>query len=368
MSVLIALVTVVFTLATGGAPSDAVHLSSAQATSAPAPAKGPYVFSPPTGGGPVVVSAHFDLQDVNSISDRNETFEFVGVLTLTWTDPRQVFDPQLEGTDEKFFTGDYQFNEISPGWYPQIILVNESGLFETSGVLLRVRANGTSTLVQSINATAKAVLSIRRFPFDSHQLDAVFAVIGHGRDEVVLEWHSSTAGDAVVSLEVPQWTVTGLSFSTRELRAHHAGPAGIVSALVLGVSVARTPFAVVRLVVLPLVLIVLLSFSVFWMDRSSLGDRIAVSFIGILTCVAYLIVVSDILPPISYFTLMHGFLNLSLLTMSATVVINLVVGALDRRGRHQVGNLVDRRCRWIFPCCYFGLCLVMAVVAWLFFE
>lgn len=78
-----------------------------------------FQFSPPKGDGPVVVRARFELQDVNMIDDRSETFEFTGVLTLTWRDPRQAFDPAVAGVNEKIFTGDYQVNEISPGWYPQ---------------------------------------------------------------------------------------------------------------------------------------------------------------------------------------------------------------------------------------------------------
>ena len=116
-----------------------------------------------------------------------------------------------------------------------------------------------------------------------------------------------------------------------------------------------------------LVLIVMLSWSVFWMERSSLGDRISVSFIGILTAVTYQIVLSEILPQISYLTLIHGFLNLSFLIMCATVVINLVVGALDRKGMTELGDLVDYRCRWVFPLIYVVLNLVMLIAALVFY-
>jgi hypothetical protein len=102
------------------------------------------------------------------------------------------------------------------------------------------------------------------------------------------------------------------------------------------------------------------------MERSSLGDRISVSFIGILTAVAYQMVVTDTLPQISYFTLIHGILNLSFLLMCSTVVINLVVGAFDKVGKIETGDLIDRRCRLIFPVIYFGLILVMVAVAFLF--
>ena len=67
------------------------------------------------------------------------TFEFTGVLTLTWQDPRQAFDPAVVGVEETIFQGSYQFNELATGWYPQVVLVNESGLYQKNGVVLRVQ-------------------------------------------------------------------------------------------------------------------------------------------------------------------------------------------------------------------------------------
>ena len=103
----------------------------------------------------------------------------------------------------------------------------------------------------------------------------------------------------------------------------------------------------------------MLSWSVFWMDQSSLGDRISVSFIGILTVVAYQFILSEILPRISYLTLMNGFLNMSFFVVCASVVVSLWVGSLDRHGQTATGDRIDRRCRWIFPVVYFGLLLLV---------
>ena len=131
--------------------------------------------------------------------------------------------------------------------------------------------------------------------------------------------------------------------------------------------VERKPFYVLRLVVLPLIVIVLLSFSVFWMERSSLGDRISVSFIGILTAVSYQIVMGDSMPRIAYVTVIHGFMYFSFVTMCATVIINLLVGALDKKGQSELGDVIDRRCRWIFPLAYFGILTVMLIIAFVFY-
>jgi Neurotransmitter-gated ion-channel ligand binding domain/Neurotransmitter-gated ion-channel transmembrane region len=327
----------------------------------------PFLLAPPKGAGPVVVRARFNLHDINEINDGAETFEFAGVLTLKWHDPRQAFDPAVVGVDEKIFQGAYQFNELPPGWFPQVVLVNESGLYQKNGVVLRVQPDGTSTLIETLNAIAEAEFNISRFPFDGQRLEAVFEVLGFDQDEVVLQVASDAASFFASDVRVPQWTITGASASVRDRPASYAGRRGVSSAFVVSVDVQRESFYMRRLVIIPLVVIVLLSFSVFWMDRSSLGDRLSVSFIGILTGVAYQLVMSEQLPRISYVTLMHGFLNLSFLTMCATVVINLVVGALDQRGKFELGDRIDRRCRWGFPLAYFGLLLVMLGTALLLF-
>jgi hypothetical protein len=314
-----------------------------------------------------VVRASFKFHDINEINDETETFDFSGVLTLKWRDPRQAFDPAAEGVNERVFQGSYQFNELATGWYPQVVLVNESGLYQKSGTVLRVQSDGTSTLIETLNATAKAEYNMHRYPLDRHRLEAVFEVLGFGRDEVLLQVEPDTANFLASEVQIPQWTITGASASVRDRPESFAGHLGVSSVFAVSVDVQRKSYYMIRLVVLPLILIVLLSFSVFWMDRSSIGDRLSVSFIGILTAVAYQNMISDQMPHISYVTLMHGFLNFSFITMCATVVINLVVGAADKRGEFELGDRIDRRCRWGFPLAYFGLLLALLGVAMLFY-
>ena len=321
----------------------------------------------PNENGPVVVRAAFHLHDINDIDDEAETFHFTGVLSLTWQDARLAFDPSRAQVAEKIYQGSYQFNELSPAWYPQVVLANESGLYEKHGILLRVRPDGTSMLIETVTAIAEANINMRRYPFDTQRLDAVFEVLGFDRNEVVLEAQAVPDTAAGQEIRISQWEFTGLHVSSGDHSAPYVGTGGTASTFVVSIEVERQSFFMLRLVVLPLVLIVMLSWSVFWMDRSSLGDRISVSFIGILTAVAYQMVVSEILPQIAYMTLMHAILNFSFFTMCATVVINLVVGGLDTRGNIQAGDRLDHRCRVIFPLVYFGLLFMATAVTFIFF-
>ena len=328
------------------------------------PAAPEFVLGPPPGDGPVVVKAAFHLSRINAIDDEAESFEFAGTLVLTWQDPRQAFDPAQAGVREKIYQGDNQSYDVNPAWFPQFVLANECGMSLSNTTALRVRPDGTSVLTTMINASAKTNLSMRRYPFDTQHLQAVFEIPGFLRDEVAIMADHATASS---DLSIDQWHLKGMEAAAPGPEPHPASAMSAPPTFVVTAVVGRDPFFILRLVGLPLALIVILSWSVFWMDRSSLGDRLSVSFIGILTAVAYQIVVGDLLPHVSYITLMHAFLNFSFILMCASVVINLVVASCDKNGREELGDLIDRRCRLLFPLGYLGSILFAVVAVFTFF-
>lgn len=88
------------------------------------------------------------------------------------------------------------------------------------------------------------------------------------------------------------------------------------------------------------------------MDEESISDRVNVSFVGILSVVAYYFVVQDSIPQIHYLTMMDAFMIATFVILAATVVISFVVNGLNRSDRKDVGDRVDRICRWAFPVGY----------------
>ncbi len=321
------------------------------------------ILGPPTEHGPVVVDIGFYLSDIDDINEEQETFEFEGILTLSWTDPRQAFDPNETGYDEKFFQGNYQFAEVFNGWWPQVYLANESGKYDRQGMLLRIRADGQIIYIEEVNAIAETYMRLRRFPFDTQRFDAVFKVLGFDKDQVILRVDEATTGkwdDDDHQVRVPQWYPPEVHTSIREYDPVYGGAtSAAATAFVMHLHMKRNPGYMIRLVVFPLTVLVILSWSVFWMSRSSLGDRMDISFIGILTVVAYQITISDLIPKISYLTLLGAFLIVSFLMISANVIVNLVVGRIDERGNYALGDLVDLRCRKIFPAIYLLTLLIV---------
>ena len=317
----------------------------------------------PQENSPVEVTVSFDLRDIDHIDDEAETFEFTGVLKSSWHDPRQAFDARAEGTDEKIYQGGFQFNELFSGWFPQLILVNESGMYEKHGVVLRVRSDGSLSLFETVNAVAKIDLDLRRYPVDQQRLQAVFHVLGFESKEITLRLEPDyNDGNLNIDelFEMPQWNLTKIKSSIGIRNTPLLGKGATTSTFTVSIYLERSSFFILRLVILPLIIIVMLSWSVFWMDKTSLGDRISISFIGILTAVTYQVILSEILPRISYITLMNdGFLSVSFLILCMTVIVNLRVGYLDRHGMSEAGDRLDHRCRWMFPVTYFVFLLVI---------
>jgi hypothetical protein len=318
------------------------------------------MLAPPPAEGPVVVRASFALRDVNDIDDSKETFQFSGILRLTWLDPRQAFDPTEAGVTEKFYQASFSSTRAprlvsASHARERIRLVREER--RAPACSSRRHANPVRVGARDRGDRSRAASNALRCA------DAPGGLRGlrHGLVGGLPEVERATESRPHPTF-VPQRHLVRTAMRTGDGSPPSWGDDGVSRSSCSASTSNASPLFMLRLVVLPLALIVALSWTVFWMDRSSLGDRISVSFVGILTAVAYQLVVADLMPDVSYVTLIHAFLNVSFAIMCASVVINLIVGAYDKAGRSDIGDIIDRRCRWAFPLVY-AVLLVLSGIA-----
>ena len=136
-----------------------------------------------------------------------------------------------------------------------------------------------------------------------------------------------------------------------------------ISQILLTIVMKRQSAHVVWDIICPLFILVSMVWSIFWMDIESLADRLNISFIGILTIVAYQFLIIDNMPRISYLTFTDSLLLFSFVIMSATVPQSLYIHSLVRRGKQAKAQRIDRMSRWAFPVFY----LVMALANYVFY-
>jgi hypothetical protein len=317
---------------------------------------------------PTVVRCAILVLDVIDIDDVNESFTAEIAVVANWHDPRLAFDAAAEGTDRKLFQGAYQFTELFHGWWPQFLIVNEAGSGDTHGIRLEVAADGTVRFLEHRSMQLETPMRLHAYPFDTQRLRAVLVPFGDHIDEVVLEVEDRYADttDELVrgnqDVNVAGWDLQHLTMAVDETTLATATGGERFSRLVTTIHLKRRSWQFVWQMLFPLLVIVSMIWSIFWIDSSSLADRLNVSFIGVLTIVAYQFVVVEHMPRMSYLTFTDTLLLVSFVTMSATIPQSLAVHSLTRCGREARARRIDGICRWAFPLAY--LLLVGGTVAW----
>jgi len=317
---------------------------------------------------PTVVKCAIIILDVVDIDDVNESFVAEIALLAEWDDPRLAFDAEAEGVARKIFQGDFQFAEIFTGWWPQLLLVNEVGPPDPNGVKIEVYPDGHVRYIDQHNAVLETPMDLRDYPFDTQHLRAELVPFGDNTRDVVLEVHElyADATDDFVkrnsSVNVAGWILQGVTFDTGETFLNHATRDRRISRMVATIHLQRRSWQLVWQMLFPLIVIVSMIWSIFWVDIDSLADRLNVAFVGVLTIVAYQFVVIDNMPRMSYLTLTDVILLISFVTMSLTIPQSLVIYGLVRRGEEQRAQRIDHISRWAFPLSY--IALLAAVVSW----
>jgi hypothetical protein len=315
-----------------------------------------YRFNLPPGSKPLEVDVFFFLNDISDIDEQEETFQLKGNLELTWKDTRLAFDTTETGAGYKLYQGTFQFLEVYQGWWPQLVAANGVGDIPLQGVSLKILPDGTIKMVQELSAVLKNSMNLRKYPFDRQQLELVLEPLSFFSSEVQLVSGPEMTDMSRHHLKIAGWELLGLDSESRielDERSSHE-----YSQIVISLNMKRKPGYTTWLVFIPLTFIILLSSSIYWMDAESLGNRMDISFIGLLTIVAYQAMVESGLPKIDYFTLINGFVYISYFIMASFIVSNILIDQLNRKGKTVLADQIDRHARWIMPTTYIALNLI----------
>ncbi len=323
-----------------------------------------YRFSPEcaaAGIPPVRCVGAFFLSDINDINERTETFEIKGMLVLQWQDDRLAFDPDSEGVREKRYQGIFQFLEEYNAWWPQLVLSNGVGTIPLQGVSLRISPDGTLLFLQEITAVVESPMNLRRYPFDEQRLKAIFEPLAYYGTDIRLVAEPGMIDLPERPVHVAGWELRDLSLVPHVEKDQNSD--ALFTQFIVTLIMKRKPGFVIWFIIVPLSMIVLLSNAVFWIDHELIGNRLDILFIALLTIVAYQSLAAESLPSVSYFTLINAFIYVGYLTMVASIVGNIWLYNLTKRETKTAAERFDRMCRWVIPCGFLGLNLILIAVA-----
>lgn len=314
-------------------------------------------FDPPKGDRPVSIDVGLQvlaLSDIDFIASR---FRFEGYADFEWCDPRQAYDANSAGRSSRVYFGE----KVAPDdlWFPDVSIANSVGATEVTERRIEIRSDGTVRISALFNATLAARFDLRKFPFDRQALTIALESFSFNRDAIQLNPVPKLVGyDDNIFL--PEWKMIGVDSRTEEkMQARDSIP---YSRAWFSVNIEReTGYYVLKLSI-PLTLIVMLSWSVFWMNGESLGGRTRISATAFLTIVAYQFAISGDLPKVAYLTLMDKLMIASFVLIALSAIENIVSDLISARDSESARRL-DFSSRWIFPLLYVLLVASVAVLS-----
>lgn len=297
---------------------------------------------------PVDVDLGLHMEYLNSISEADHAFTLEAFIELIWCDPRLAFDPAEFGDVRQIFLEDAALRKIEKIWWPDLFFVNSSGPPIIERQELIIFPDGTVVHEERIRVSLKSQLDLTQFPFDRQKLEIEIESFAWPAHEMVLHLDTEKIGLADV-FNTPPWRVISHSAeirSKREVRDRDA-----FSEFVMVVETARISMPFVYRLMIPLVLVVMASWSVFWLRPTSTG-RFGVTFTTILTVVAFNFIITGKLPSVPELTYLEALFGVSFVLLLLVVVENTIIDRLTAAARLDAADRVDRISRVLFPLIY----------------
>ncbi len=314
--------------------------SARLAASAEAPT---LIERPNANSGPTQISVAIWFVDVSSIDSAQQNFTADVVVVLRWKDPR------LARTG-----GGVALYPLDQIWNPRVVVVNEtnsiSHRFPDS---VEVGADGTVIYRQRLVGSFTQALVLNSFPFDKEVFRVQLAAVKYSPSEVSLvpdeKWIAAGINRATgisPSITLPDWTVE--NWDVKPL-VYTLAPGLENSGYAVEFTASRNVQHYILKVILPLVLIVMMSWAVFWIDPVTSNSQISIAVTSMLTLIAYRFAVDSQLPRLPYMTRLDAFFLTSTLLVFFSLIEVLVTTILDNNKQTERAKKIDRYCRVVFP-------------------
>lgn len=288
-------------------------------------------------GAPTTVKIGMFLIDIKEIKDVSQSYVADAFFNISWKDPRlskKMLGKSLKGCK-------IEKDEI---WFPSAYAVNARSR-EFRLKKLSVDDDGNARYQFRYLGELSSDFDFTKFPFDKQILTFVFSAIGDDAENLKFEEDKERSG-AREKFSVEGWQLELIEPLYRQ--EYHTLTGRYVSQIHFRISAERQRGFYIWKVLLPLFLIVMMAWGVFWINPSQVGPQISLSTATVFTLIAYRFSLGFTLPRISYFTRVDIFI------MYSTILVFLVLGTaiatsrIASQGRKELAVKIEKWARIIY--------------------
>ena len=291
--------------------------------------------------------------DIDQIDGAVQSFNANVYVQLRWKDERLLHSETSARTVP-----------LQDVWNPRIVVANQQGIIRKSlPDFVEVKSDGTVIYRQRYVGAFSQPLNLSDFPMDQHQFQIQFVAVGYVAEqlEFVPDIVQGMNGGGISSssqLSLPDWDIVQYKSLARP---YEPFPQMRAAGFAFEFEAKRHFLYYFWQMMVPLAVVVAMSWAAFWIDPKLAGSQISVATSSILTLIAYRFVVRGLLPRLPYMTRMDYFLLASTLLVFIALIEVILTTFLAHNDRGELARKIDRACRLAFPAVF------LVVSAWSIF-
>ncbi len=292
-------------------------------------------------GAATVVNLGALVVDLLEINDVNQTISVDVAIRMSWTDPRLK---DWEGCKLS----------IRDIWFPQLDMKNSGRMFSRWPETVSVEEGGRVSYLQRLSGTFSSYQRLEEFPFDKADVSLQLFILDWSASKVTLRIDQEFTG-INAQLNISDWQVLGLEAKLTENKIEALDQ--IHSGYLLTISAKRYVNYYIWKIMIPVALIVFMSWSIFYIPSTEFGTQMGLSASSVLTLIAFIFATTNMLPRLGYLT------ALDLYIMGATVLVflallqGLITGYLAAKNHTQLAARIDLVSRFVFPLLFLAVCI-----------
>ncbi|XP_067946177.1 glycine receptor subunit alpha-2-like [Watersipora subatra] len=261
---------------------------------------------PPKGGEAISVGVDVYVISLSAISEKDMDFTVNMYIRQRWQDIR-LAHPNFTGDNGILIT-----SQIPHTWLPDLFIKNDKESKKsdvtTLNTFLRVDSEGNLAYSMRVTSTIACSMRLERYPFDEQFCNMLFESYGHMLKELRLHWNEDTGQPVEINeqIQLPEHVIK--EAITLDCSKTY-NTTGSFSCIAIQFEFSRNINYYIMGLFLPSILIVVLSWVAFWIDKSSTPGRVSLSLLTILTMQNQMSSTLAQLPKVSYIKLVDVWLT-----------------------------------------------------------
>lgn len=294
--------------------------------------------------GPFTVKMAVFIIDVDDIDAADQNFTANVFYIAGWYDPNVA-----ERFDKKTMI------PVTEVWTPNLQILNQQKVWPTLPEIVEVNPDGLVIYRQRVWGQFSMPFDLKDFPFDTQDFVVQFISLGRHEREMEIIQSDEVPSGLAEKFSQADWDI--LDF---EAKSQTYVPMKSLKSLERKGFIMRfwakrkTGYYTVKIIV-PLVLIVIMSWTVFWIDPKDTATQVGVAVTSMLTLIAYRFATDSLLPKISYLTRLDYFILGSTILIFSSLIEVVITSYFAKRDKLKIGRKIDLIARFLMPLLFAGI-------------